>query len=53
MHVALAMGKPYTIPNLNFLWPFILKLHYITLQLQFAIASLTTDKVQRCITTHK
>jgi len=28
-------------------------LHYITLQLKFAIASLTTDKVQRCITKHK
>jgi len=26
---------------------------YITLQLKFTIAALTTDKVQRCITTQK
>ena len=29
------------------------KLHYITLQLKFTIAALTTDKVQRCITAQK
>ena len=27
--------------------------HYVTLQLKFTIAALTTDKVQRCITTQK